>query len=206
MSQDTKPKTRRRKEARPAEIIDAGIDEFAKYGFERARLDRIAKTAGISKGTIYLYYPSKEALFLAAAQEHVVRVMAEGETQLEGFEGTTEELLVHLLGTLYGQIVEGRARALLRILVAEGDRIPHVVSQYHDMAIKRGTQLIQRILARGVARGEVRESAILDNPHIVIAPAIFFAMHSMMFGKYENLSRDSFFKAHVEMMLRGILR
>ena len=131
--------------------------------------------------------------------------MADGETQLEGFDGTTEDLLVRLLGTLYDQIVDGRAKALLRILIAEGDRIPHVVEQYHAMAIQRGTQLIRRILDRGVARGEVRPSAILDNPHIVIAPAIFFALHSMMFGRHESLNRDSYFRAHAEMMLRGIL-
>ena len=81
MENASKPKTQRRKEARPSEIIEAGINEFAAHGFERARLDRIAKSAGIAKGTVYLYYESKEALFLAAAEKYVVQVMAENEAQ-----------------------------------------------------------------------------------------------------------------------------
>ena len=89
MPQTKKRKPRRRKDARPAEILAAGIKEFAQFGFERARLDRIAEVAGISKGTIYLYYTSKEALFLAAVEEHIITVMAENETVLEDFEGTT---------------------------------------------------------------------------------------------------------------------
>lgn len=204
MPKTTEPKSRRRKDARPAEIMEASMREFAEYGFERARLDRIAEAAGIAKGTIYLYYPSKEALFLSAAEEHVVRVMAEGETRMEGFAGTTEDLLVQLLQSLYAQLAEGRAQTLLRILIAEGDRIPHVVEKYHDMAIRRGALLIRRILERGVARGEVAHNAIRDNPHIVIAPAIFYALYSMMFGRIEALDRDSYFRAHVALVLHGV--
>lgn len=202
----SKPKTQRRKDARPAEIMEAGIREFATHGFERARLDRIAKAAGIAKGTIYLYFDSKEALFLAAVDEHVVRVMAEGETRLEGFTGTTQELLVQLLEAIYDQVVDGRAQTLMQILISEGHRLPHVIEKYHDMAIKRGTRLIQRILERGVERAEVSKTAILDNPHVVIAPAMFFALHGMMFDKLSPLDRKSYFTAHVELVLNGVLR
>lgn len=206
MQNAEKPKIQRRKDARPAEIMDAGIKEFAAHGFERARLDRIAKAAGIAKGTIYLYYESKEALFLAAAEQHVVEVMAQGETRLADASGSTEELLVELLQSLYDRFVDGRAQTLLRVLIAEGDRIPQVVEKYHDMAIRRGTLLLQRILERGVARGEIRETAILQNPQILIAPALFFALHGMMFGQQNRLNQESYFSAHVELMLHGVLK
>ncbi|MEO1637707.1 MAG: TetR/AcrR family transcriptional regulator [Pseudomonadota bacterium] len=206
MTELTKAKTRRRKEARPAEIIEAGIAEFAAHGFERARLDRIARAAGISKGTIYLYYPSKEALFLAAVEEHVISVMAENETALETFEGSTAEMLTGLLRGIYKRFVEGRAQALFRILITEGDRIPDVVSSYHTMTIKRGTSLLRRILERGVERGEVAESAILQNPQIVIAPAVFFALHNMMFSAAGELEFDSYFEAHVQLVMNGVMR
>ncbi len=146
MTSTDKTKTRRRKEARPAEIVEAGITEFATHGFERARLERIARNAGISKATIYLYYPSKEALFLAAVEEHVISVMADNETFLDSFDGTTAEMLTRLLRGIYSRFVEGRAQTLFRILITEGDRIPDVVANYHTMTIKRGTSLLRRIL------------------------------------------------------------
>ncbi|SFS19993.1 TetR/AcrR family transcriptional regulator [Yoonia litorea] len=201
-----RPRAQRRKDARPSEIIDAGIDEFAEHGFERARLDRIAKAAGIAKGTIYLYYESKEALFLAAAEKHVIEVLAENETTLAGFQGTTAELLTHLLTAIYDQFVDGRAQTLLKIMVAEGDRIPKVVERYHAMAIQRGTSLLRTILERGVARGEVDPSPIVNNPQVVIAPAIFYAIHSMVFQMHGPIDRDSFIAAHTEMMLHGVLK
>lgn len=206
MVESLKPRTRRRKEARPAEIMAAGMQEFAMHGFERARLDRIAKAAGISKGTIYLYYPSKEALFLAAVEENVIRVMAEGEMRLQGATGTTEELLVQLLESIYERMVEGHAKTLLRILIAEADRMPHLVETYHDMAIQRGMQLLKKILLRGVARGEVAESAIIDNPQVLMAPAIFLALHGNLFGKISPIDPKGHFAAHVEMILHGVLR
>ncbi|MDX8347910.1 TetR/AcrR family transcriptional regulator [Cognatiyoonia sp. IB215446] len=205
MTDTPKTKPRRRKEARPAEIVAAGIAEFATYGFERARLDRIAKAAGISKGTIYLYYPSKEALFLAAVEEHVIAVMAEHESALDHFEGTTGEILTQLLRGIYRRFVEGQAQTLFRILITEGNRIPHVLTSYHTMTIKRGASLLRRILERGIQRGEVANTAILENPQVMIAPAMFFALHNMMFSRIETLDFDTYFEAHVELILNGVI-
>lgn len=206
MQQAQRPKVQRRKDARPSEIIEAGIKEFAEHGFAGAKLERIAKSAGIAKGTVYLYYASKEALFLAAIEKYVVEVMAENETALDGFDGSTREVLIRLLTSIYERFTEGHAQTLLRILIAEGSRIPEVVDSYHQIAIQRGTALLGRILERGVARGEVSNTPILQNPQVVIAPAIFFAMHSMMFGHREKLDRDAYFDAHVEMVLNGVLK
>ena len=206
MPQTERPRTKRRKDARPAEIMDAAMQEFAAYGFEGARLDRIAKTAGIAKGTIYLYYDSKETLFLAAVEENIVQLMAEGESRLKSATGTTEDLLVQLLSDIYGRLVGGRAQTLLKILIAESDRMPHVVETYHAMAIDRGTTLIRGILERGVARGEVAKTVILENPQILLAPAIFLALHGILFGNHNPIDRDSHFKAHIEMIRNGVLR
>ncbi len=182
------------------------MEEFAAKGFERARLDQIAKAAGISKGTIYLYFPSKEALFFAAVEEHIVSVMAENETVLDSFEGTTGEMLTRLLKSVYGHLTEGRAPALFRILISEGERMPEVVTNYHELTVKRGSKLLRRILERGVARGEVSENALLNNPQVVIAPAMFFAIHNMVFYRTGLLDFDEYFDAHVELVLNGVLK
>ncbi|MEO1549785.1 MAG: TetR/AcrR family transcriptional regulator [Pseudomonadota bacterium] len=199
-------KPRRRKDARPGEILAAGIAEFEAHGFKGANLNRIAKAAGISKGTIYLYFPSKEALFLAAIEEHVTAVMGETETDLATFEGTTRELLTRLLVKMYGRFVTGQAQALFRILLTEGDRMPDVIASYHAMTISRGTTLLTSILTRGVKRGEVRDTAVLKTPNVIIAPAVYFSIHNMMFGHAQPLSFDAYFEAHVDMLLNGVLR
>ena len=198
-------KTRRRKEARPAEIVAAGISEFEEYGFHRANLNRIAKKAGISKGTIYLYFPSKEALFLAAIEEHVTSVMGQSEAQMSEVEGTTRELLTTLLRNMYARCVHGEAQALFRILLTEGDRMPEVVSDYHAMTVQRGSTLLKNILERGLARGEVRPGPVFETPHVIIAPAVYFSVHKMMFKSAQPLDFDKFFEAHVDMLLHGVL-
>ncbi|WP_037294496.1 TetR/AcrR family transcriptional regulator [Roseobacter sp. CCS2] len=205
MKETDKTKIRRRKEARPAEIIAAGITEFSKYGYARARLDRIARNAGISKATIYLYYESKEALFLAAVETYMTATMAENEDFLDTFDGTTKQMLTRLLRSVYDRFAEGHAQSVMRIMITEGDRIPDAVSTYHAMTIQRGTSLLRRILKRGVDRGEVSPNAIIDNPQVIIAPAMFFALHNMMFSKAGDLEFDGYFDAHLALVLNGVM-
>lgn len=199
------PKQRRRKEARPAEIVAAGILEFEEHGFHDANLTRIARQAGISKGTIYLYFPSKEALFLAAIEEHITSVMGESEAEMMRVEGTTREHLTNLLKNMYARFVHGEAQALFRILLTEGDRMPDVIREYHAMTIQRGSTLLKKILARGVERGEVRSGPVLTTPHVIIAPAVYFAVHTMMFKNAQPLDFEEFFEAHVDVVFYGVL-
>ncbi|MGR3513581.1 MAG: TetR/AcrR family transcriptional regulator [Paracoccaceae bacterium] len=202
---DCPPKQRRRKEARPAEIVAAGISEFEEHGFHKANLTRIARKAGISKGTIYLYFASKEALFLAAIEEHITSVMGESEAETMRVEGTTRELLTNLLKNTYARFVHGEAQALFRILLTEGDRMPDVISEYHAMTIQRGSTLLKKILTRGVERGEVKPGPVLTTPHVIIAPAVYFAVHTMMFKSSQPLDFESFFDAHIDVMFHGVL-
>ncbi len=198
-------KPRRRKEARPAEIVAAGISEFQEHGFHRANLNRIAKKAGISKGTIYLYFASKEALFLAAIETHVTSVMGESEDALTDVNGTTRDLLTKLLENMYARFVHGEAQALLRILLTEGDRMPGVISDYHAMTVQRGSTLLRKILMRGVDRGEVRPGPALETPHVIIAPAVYLAVHHIMFRGAQTLEFEPFFEAHIDTLFHGVL-
>ncbi|MEL6608020.1 MAG: TetR/AcrR family transcriptional regulator [Pseudomonadota bacterium] len=197
-------RTRRRKAARPGEIVAAGIEEFAEHGFERARLDRIAAKAGIAKGTIYLYFPSKEALFLAAVEEHVISVMAENELTLQTFEGSTEDLLRVSLKSAYAKMLSPENQAVMRILISESHRLPDMAQTYHDMAIKRGSALLAGLVERGIARGELRESAATQTPELLIAPIMFACLHNMTFQHIDPLDIDEYFEGHIEMIMRGI--
>ncbi|MEM9792825.1 MAG: TetR/AcrR family transcriptional regulator [Pseudomonadota bacterium] len=207
---DTTPpasgKPRRRKDARPGEIIAAGISEFEENGFHKANLSRIAQKAGIAKGTIYLYYESKEALFLAAIEEQVTSVMSESEADLGAVNGTTRDLLNKLLKNMYDRFVHGEAQALFRILLTEGDRMPDVISSYHAMTVQRGTKLLKMILARGIDRGEVRPGPVVETPQVLIAPAVYFAVHKMMFKNAQPLDFEQYFEAHLDMLFNGVLK
>ena len=114
----TPPRRRRRKEARPAEIVAAALKEFAEKGFAAARLEDVAASAGISKGTIYLYYPTKEALFEAVVREMITPILDRAENAQTDRGKTCEELLRVVIDTLYRQLIATERRQILRLLNA----------------------------------------------------------------------------------------
>ena len=88
---------KRRKEARPAELLAAALTLFVDKGYAATSLERVASHAGVSKGTLYLYYESKEALFKAVIQEGIIPVIAENEAIAAQHTGSSFELLQRLL-------------------------------------------------------------------------------------------------------------
>lgn len=198
-------KRRRRKEARPAEIIEAGMKEFADKGFAATRLDDVALRAGISKATIYLYYPSKEALFEAALRDRLINTMdAMAEVTLT-FEGSTEALLRTFLAAAYDRLIDGEASVLLKVLIAEGHRFPALVTLYRETAVARGMQVLGAILRRGAARGDLRLPPEAIDPRLILAPAVAAAIWTMVFAESAPIDREAFMAAHLDILLRGIL-
>ena len=195
-----------RKEARTAEIIAAGLREFARHGFEGARLDRIAEAANIAKGTVYLYFKSKDDLFAAAVEERVVTILDETVADFSTFEGTTEEILRFVIRETYDKLVKTEAIAIMHILISEGHRFPALVELYHTLAIKKGTALLQAIIDRGLARGEIRPNAAAKIPDLIIAPAVFFAINQRVFAKIHPLDLDDFIDGHIDLVLHGVLK
>ncbi len=146
-------KRQRRKEARPSEIIAAAMRLWGERGFAATRLEDVAAGAGIAKGTIYRYFPSKEALFEAALQERIVGTMDRAKAMAQGFEGPTEMLLRRFFESIRAELVEGGSSVFLRILLSEGGRFPDLVARYETVVLTRGMATVRAILAAGVARG-----------------------------------------------------
>src|SRR5439155_16976055 len=92
-----KPRWQRRKDARPEEIVAAALDVFVEHGFAGARLEDVARRAGVTKGTVYLYFKSKEALFKAVVRQTIVPAIAQGEALAQAFTGSARELLERLV-------------------------------------------------------------------------------------------------------------
>src|SRR5213596_3513319 len=92
-----KPRWKRRKDARPGEIVAAALDVFVERGFAATKLADVARRAGVTKGTIYLYFENKEALFKAVVRETIVPVIAKGEALVQAFTGSARDLFEKLV-------------------------------------------------------------------------------------------------------------
>jgi AcrR family transcriptional regulator len=194
------PTRRRRKEARPAEIIAAGLAEFGERGFGAARIEDIARRAGIAKGTVFRYFPTKEALFEATITAHLAPVFDQAMGMLDHYEGPTLPVLRMLLDNVYGRLEENQLPVLMRMMISEGQRFPALLEIYHRESLMRGQALLRRILDRGVARGEFQASAAMALPMVLMAPALMAAVWRMTFDGLQPLPLEQFRAAHWAML------
>ena len=195
---------RRRKEARPGEIIEAGLAEFSARGFAAAKLDDVARRAGIAKGTIYRYFPSKEALFEAAVLSREAPLAEEIERVIDAFPGPAADLLRLVILELYARIFRPDLQTLIRIVISEGGRHPAIAAFYHRQIVGMGRRLLGRIVARGIASGEFRDGAVAQMPMILVAPAMMATIWKMTFDAFEPLDMEPFAAAHIELVLDGL--
>lgn len=196
---------RRRKAARPAELLEAAIEVFAEKGFAAARLEEVARRAGVSKGTAYLYFPTKEALFKAAIREVVVTRLEMSEREVEEWQGSSVALLRRVLEQ-WGQLVRSRQGGLLKLIVAEARNFPDLAAWYHAEVGERGHRLLVAVLARGIAAGEFRGGDVEAMAHVVACPMAFRAIWSNSVGCYETLplSDERFYDSYLTLMLAGL--
>jgi AcrR family transcriptional regulator len=195
---------RRRKDDRPAEIIEAAMGLWAERGFAATRLEDVAARAGIAKGTIYLYFASKEALFEGAVRERLLSMMQATDEMLGRFEGDTAALLTQFLRAVRTRLSDEGAIVLPRILLGEGQRFPALVALYRDVALSRGMGTARAILARGVARGDLRPEAAGLDPRLLLAPVIFGVLTASLAGDERLAVDDAYIDAHVRTLLYGL--
>ena len=202
---DQPPPRRRRKEARPAELIEAARATFCDHGFAATKVEEIARRAGVSKGTVYLYFPTKEALFEAVVRETVLPVLEGAAAFLAADKATPASAqLRFLLTTMYRELVGTDRKRLLHLIVAEGPRFPWLSEFYHREVVSRGKALLRAILARGAERGEFTLHGLERHPEIVIGPAIVAAFYLLLFGEHDPLDLDSYCETHVAALLRAL--
>lgn len=201
------PRWRRRKEARPGEIIQAAIALFGERGFAATRLEEVAARAGVSKAALYRYFPSKQALFEAAVREALLpRLEAvEALAAQEGYEGSSADLLRFLFERL-AALVESDASVLPKLVIAEAGNFPELAKFYAEAVLQRGFALLARILARGVARGEFRPVDPGSTLPLVVAPVLLMALWKHSLGRHAAAPFDPkrVLEAHVDMLLRGL--
>ncbi len=177
---------RRAPEERPTQILDAAFHEFGERGLAGARLDDIAKRAQVAKGTIYLYFPNKEALFREMVHATIVSALVEAEASLAGLASETAEAQLRRLGQGWWTFLRTeRVQALQRLVALELGQFPDLMQFYADEVIARGRRLVSGIIARGVERGEFRE----------VDPQIAARMFSSIWMSHSTwCARREFFK------------
>jgi len=206
-STDTKPKWNRRKDARPAEIIDAALDIFAESGFAAAKLGDVAKRAGVVKGTLYRYFDTKEDLFRAVVQHAVSINLKNIELVSTGFQGTLRELVPLILNGAAGRMGDSRVPALARLVIGESRTFPDLATIWHDNVVAQMLRLMTGIIAEAQQRGEVRPGDPTLYAFSVLGPMVAGALFQEMFGLSSPYAPDlqALAKQHGDTVVRGML-
>jgi AcrR family transcriptional regulator len=199
-----KPRARRKAE-RPGEILGAAFEEFVERGYAATRLEDVAKRAGVTKGTIYFYFETKERVF----DEMIRHVSASLFPQLDGFvsklQGSYAERLRALIVFVYGRIAEDRAaRETLRFLISEGARFPDLVDRHYDEFMRPVIDQFQTLIAAGVAAGEFRASPAIQFTELIMSPALLLSVWSMLFQDRRKIDFAAFVEAHFDLLMNGL--
>jgi AcrR family transcriptional regulator len=201
--------TRREHERRlrEAQILEAAFEEFAARGYAAARLEDVARRAGVAKGLPSFYFDSKAELFKAVLRRLVLPDWAALEILFEQSDTAAAAQLRRLMTIAYERLVTNpRAHQLIRLLIAEGAKFPELTEFYHAEVIDRAVSLLRGILARGVERGSIRSGPILDYPQAVMAPALMAILWQLLFAARHPLDLSRFFEAHLDLVLHGLSR
>ncbi|MEP9351704.1 TetR/AcrR family transcriptional regulator [Xanthobacter sp. KR7-225] len=192
------------KEARRRAILDAALAAFSAQGFAAARLDDVARGAGVAKGTLYLYFADKEALFRGLVEEMITPVLLDADAFVPLFAGTTRELLDALLEMLIERILDRPAQAIIRLMISEGPRFPELAAYYHREVVARAIALLRQVARRARERGEITSDAAERFPQLIIAPAILAVVWNALFGAIDPLDPRALLRAHRDLLLAGL--
>ena len=197
---------RRRKEARPEEIVDAAFEHFSKLGYADTRIDDVAEQAGVSKGLVYRYFDTKEALFKAVVRRVVSpRVHALSEA-MEDDAGTAEGFLTGPMVEFGARLVASPVRHVIRLLIAEGPKHPDLLALYHEEVVSVGLGALRRRLDRAVAEGEFPPSDLQRFPQLVIAPVVMSMLWRILFHKQEALPVRELLDCNARMLVAALKR
>ena len=198
----------RRKEARPGELTAAALELFVEKGFVGTRLDDVAARAGVSKGTLYLYFDSKEALFKAVIREGIVPILEEGAGLVDGFTGSSADLLRALISEWWQRIGNTHLAGVPKLMISESGNFPELAAYYHDTVIVRGRDLMRRALQRGIASGEFRDVDIETAIDVIFAPVLMMVIWRYSLGACCGASArhdpQTYLQTHLDLALNGL--
>jgi AcrR family transcriptional regulator len=196
----------RRKEARPAELMAAALDLFVEKGFAATRLDDVAARAGVSKGTLYLYFSSKEELFKAVIRSGIVPLIERGERQLEEHTGGTGDLLRQIMFGWWTSVGDTKLGGIPKLMFSECRNFPEIGQFYYDEVITRSFRLVEGVLELGMRSGEFRKVDANYPTRILLAPMVYLLLwrHSFDICDSKHIDPQRYLQQHLDMAINGL--
>ena len=199
---------RRRKESRGEEILEAALAQFSEHGYARTKLDDLAKAAGISKGTLYLYFENKEAIFKSVVTHYVFPEIERAEISLLSFKGSSAELIHKLIHQWWDIVGETNLGCLPKMIISEANNFPDIAQFYVDNVIQRVRHLVIKIIKAGIDKKEFRKCDPEYVARVLISPMVFTAIWENSLVTYDSEEYDvrKFVDTHLEIFIKGILK
>lgn len=201
------PRWRRRAEARPEEILEAALAAFTERGFEAARMEDIAKTAGISKAAIYLYFPSKMALLEALIEAKVAPLARQAQTLAAAGQANPLPALRMLATAAAHRLADPKIIAVPRLVISISGRFPEIAEYYrtHVVAMARGA--LEALIEAGVASGAIRAVDKDAAVRAFVGPLFFEAMWTHVLGGETALDDpQKLIERQFDVLLNGLER
>ncbi|EHR71687.1 transcriptional regulator [Burkholderiales bacterium JOSHI_001] len=202
------PTRRRRKAERPQELLDAALELFVEKGFAATKAEEVAARAGVSKGTLYLYYPSKEDLLKAVISQRLSERIASAASEAQQFQGSAADLLRQQLTTWWLGVLDSPLSGVFKLVITEVRNFPDIAEFYVREVVEPGQQLIGRILQRGIDAGEFRPVDVPSAVHSLMLPMIMLCLHRHSLGACTALETPidthRFVHQHVDLVLGGL--
>ena len=199
-------KRERRKEARPGELLDAALNLFVSKGFSATKVEDVAASAGVSKGTLFLYFSSKEDLFKAVIRANLADHFPAWNQEFEDFQGTTPDMLAYAMVSWWQRIGSTDASGITKLVMSEANNFPEVVQFYDQEVIRPGHELFQRILQRGIDRAEFVAFDTAQAVHSLVSAILYVTMckHALACNASNNtLNPETFLRSHVDFLVQG---
>lgn len=204
---EMKPRWERRKDARPQELLAAALDLFVERGYASTRLEDVAKRAGVSKGTLYLYFTNKEELFKAVVRENIVPALGEAEDIISTYEGHSADLLRCVIMGWWERLGATKASGIIKLVMAEAGNFPDLALFYQEEVIARSTRLMTSMFERAVVRKEFRPIDVNMMTQVLIAPMLMLITWKHSVGPCNGAQLDpmGFLESFLDMALHGLL-
>jgi TetR/AcrR family transcriptional regulator len=201
-------KRARRKDARPGELLDAALELFVQKGFAATRSEEVAARAGVSKGTLFLYFPSKEELFKAVVRENISGRFPEWNEAFENFQGSSADLLRQFLLMWWERVGTSKASGLGKLVMSEARNFPDLATFCQQELLQPCHALVCRILQRGVDRGEFRVPDLPYAAYNVMGGMVFLINMRHSLGAClpleQQLDPQRYVASYADVLLRGL--
>jgi AcrR family transcriptional regulator len=204
MSVATTKKHERRKDERPSEMIAAALALFVERGFAATKMDDIAVKAGVSKGTLYLYFDSKEILFKAVIEQGVLPLLDEGEMLLKQFEGNACSLLQEFMLRWWQLMGETSLGGIPKLMISEAGNFPKVAEYYYVNVIVRGRNLIGQVLKLGIDSGEFRSMDIESTIDVIMAPVLMLIVWRYSLTPCGTNNPKQYMNTYFDLVMNGL--